>query len=107
MQRTHTRRTPFRALALAAAGVLLAAGFAVTTPANAAQEELIANGGFENGTTSWFSNNGNAAEGATLASTTHAYSGSQAIRVMQRKTTRSGPMAELSGNMEAVLDSLG
>lgn len=101
MQRTHTRRTPFRALALAAAGVLLAAGFAVTTPANAAQEELIANGGFENGTTSWFSNNGNAADGATLASTTDAYSGSQAIRVTQRKTTGSGPMQDLSGKLQA------
>lgn len=101
MQRTDTRRARFRVLAMAAAGVLLAAGFAVTAPANAAQEELIVNGGFESGTQSWFANNGNAADGATLASTTDAFSGSQALRVTGRKTTGSGPMQDLSGKLQA------
>ncbi|TQJ30755.1 family 43 glycosylhydrolase [Microbacterium sp. SLBN-146] len=101
MQPHEKRRTRIRAVAMAAAGVLLAAGIAVTAPANAADEELIVNGGFESGVQPWFPNNGNATDGATLNVTTDAYSGSSAIRVTGRTTTGSGPMQDLSGKVQA------
>lgn len=101
MQRIQPRRSRLRVLAMAAAGALLAAGFAVGAPANAADEELIANGGFEAGLQSWIPNNGNAADGATLTPTTDTFSGSQAVRVSQRKTTASGPLQDLSGTLQA------
>ncbi|BCJ56848.1 family 43 glycosylhydrolase [Micromonospora endophytica] len=95
------RRAPRRrAAAIATAGVLLA-GFLSAAPAAAADTDLIVNGGFENGLTSWFVNNGNATDGATLAPTTDAYSGASAVRVTNRQTTGSGPMQDLSGKVQA------
>ncbi|QIG39502.1 family 43 glycosylhydrolase [Microbacterium sp. 4R-513] len=95
------RRTGHRFAAMATAGLLLVAGLAMAGPASAADEELITNGGFENGTTGWFANNGNAADGATLALTTDAYAGASALRASARKTTGSGPMQDLSGKLQA------
>ncbi|MET7392882.1 family 43 glycosylhydrolase [Dactylosporangium sp. NPDC005572] len=86
----------------AAVGALLAAGLvAAASPARAADENLIVNGGFENGLTSWFVNNGNATDTATLSSTSDAYSGASAVLVTSRTTTGSGPMQDLSGKVQA------
>ncbi|TDN91672.1 family 43 glycosylhydrolase [Microbacterium sp. BK668] len=95
------RRTRQRFAAMAAAGLLLVAGLAMAGPASAADEELITNGGFENGATGWFANNGNAADGATLTVTSDAYAGTNALRASARKTTGSGPMQDLSGKLQA------
>ncbi|WP_203230804.1 family 43 glycosylhydrolase [Agromyces humi] len=78
----------------------MTASFAATT-SYAAEEELILNGGFEGGTTSWFVNNGNGTDGGTLATTTDAYSGTSAGIVTGRTTTGSGPMQDLSGKVSA------
>ncbi|MCR2817778.1 family 43 glycosylhydrolase [Microbacterium sp. zg.Y1090] len=86
---------------MTAAGVLLAAGLAVGSPVHAADEELIVNGGFEDGLQGWFANNGNAADGATLTLTDDASTGAQAVRVTDRTTTGSGPMQDLSGKLQA------
>ncbi|WP_225216830.1 family 43 glycosylhydrolase [Microbacterium pullorum] len=86
---------------MAAAGVLLAAGFAVGGPVHAADQELIVNGGFEDGLQGWFANNGNATDSTTLTLTDDAAVGSQAVRVTDRKTTGSGPMQDLSGKLKA------
>jgi arabinoxylan arabinofuranohydrolase len=93
---------PRRAAAVVAAtvGALLAALLSVT-PASANDEELIVNGGFENGLAPWFANNGNAADSATLSLTGDAFSGSSAVRVTNRTTTGSGPMQDLSGELAA------
>ncbi|GGM81946.1 family 43 glycosylhydrolase [Dactylosporangium sucinum] len=81
---------------------LLAAGLvAAAAPARAADENLIVNGGFENGLTGWFVNNGNATDSATLSSTPDAYSGASAVLVTSRTTTGSGPMQDLSGKVQA------
>ncbi|MER5456145.1 carbohydrate binding domain-containing protein [Micromonospora sp. NPDC002389] len=95
--RTGARR---RVAALATAGVMLA-GFVAAAPVQAADTNLVVNGGFENGLANWFVNNGNATDGATLSLTTDAYAGSSAVRVTNRATTGSGPMQDLSGKVQA------
>ncbi|WP_325048808.1 family 43 glycosylhydrolase [Micromonospora craterilacus] len=81
---------------------MLAAWFAVpAAPVQAADTNLIVNGGFEEGLGSWFVNNGNATDSATLSVTTDAYSGSSAVLVTNRATTGSGPMQDLSGKVQA------
>ncbi len=91
-----------RAVTFAAIGALLAAGLvAAAAPVQAADENLIVNGGFENGLTGWFVNNGNATDSATLAATADAYSGAAAAIVTGRTTTGSGPMQDLSGKVQA------
>ncbi|WP_307042373.1 family 43 glycosylhydrolase [Agromyces ramosus] len=79
----------------------MTASFAATTTSYAADEELVLNGGFENGTTNWIVNNGNGADGGTLATTTDAYSGTSAGIVTGRTTTGSGPMQDLTGKVTA------
>ncbi|RIV41174.1 family 43 glycosylhydrolase [Micromonospora radicis] len=96
-RRSATRR---RVAAIAAAGVLLA-GFGSAAPVQAADTNLVVNGGFEDGLVGWFVNNGNATDGAILSSTTDAYSGSSAVLVTNRATTGSGPMQDLSGKVQA------
>lgn len=97
--RTTARR---RVVAIAAAGALAAAGLVVpAAPGQAADTNLIVNGGFEEGLADWFANNGNATDSATLAPTTDAYSGSSAVSVTGRTTTGSGPMQNLSGKAQA------
>src|SRR5690606_24502926 len=62
MDTYHRRRGRVRgAVAGAALATLLAASL-VALPSYAADEELIVNGGFEDGTTGWFANNGNATD---------------------------------------------
>ncbi|MFF0717934.1 family 43 glycosylhydrolase [Micromonospora sp. NPDC003816] len=95
--RTGARR---RVAAIATAGVMLA-GFVAAAPVQAADTNLVVNGGFENGLANWFVNNGNATDSATLSPTTDAYSGSSAVRVTNRTTTGSGPMQDLSGKVQA------
>ncbi|WP_238006293.1 family 43 glycosylhydrolase [Dactylosporangium sp. AC04546] len=92
----HRLRTAAAVAALLAAGLVAAAA-----PARAADENLVVNGGFENGLTSWFVNNGNATDSATLTSTPDAYSGASAVLVTSRATTGSGPMQDLSGKVQA------
>lgn len=102
VRRRHDRRA---AVSLVAIGALLSAGLAIaTSPVHADEpptEELIVNGGFEDGLTGWFPNNGNATDGATLTVTADAYSGSNAVAVTARQTTGSGPMQDLSGKLQA------
>src|SRR5690242_4335005 len=87
---------------MAVAGALLGAAVAATAgPVQAAAPNIIVNGGFEDGLGSWFVNNGNSTDGATLSSTTDAYAGSSAVLVTNRKTTGSGPMQDLSGKVQA------
>ncbi|MFI7081948.1 carbohydrate binding domain-containing protein [Micromonospora sp. NPDC049903] len=95
--RTGARR---RVAAIATAGVMLA-GFVAAAPVQAADTNLVVNGGFENGLANWFVNNGNATDSATLSPTTDAYAGSSAVRVTNRATTGSGPMQDLSGKVQA------
>ncbi|HEX5858600.1 MAG TPA: family 43 glycosylhydrolase [Microbacterium sp.] len=82
-----------------AATALILSGFAV--PATAADEELIVNGGFENGLEGWFINNGNATDGGALSIVGDAFAGSSAVRTTGRTTTGSGPMQDLSGKLQA------
>ncbi|MFI7609264.1 family 43 glycosylhydrolase [Micromonospora sp. NPDC049366] len=70
-------------------------------PVQAASPNLIVNGGFEDGLASWFANDGNASDTATLSTTTDAYSGTGAVLVTNRSTTGSGPMQNLSGKVQA------
>ncbi|MET4156919.1 arabinoxylan arabinofuranohydrolase [Agromyces sp. PvR057] len=100
LQQQRRRRVPRRTLAGLALAALMTASFAATT-SYAAEEELILNGGFENGTASWFVNNGNGTDGGTLATTTDAYSGANAAIVTGRTTTGSGPMQDLTGKVSA------
>src|SRR5699024_10102101 len=58
------------------------------------------NGGFEDGLTGWFPNNGNPTDGATLEITDDAFSGASAVHVTDRQTTGSGPMQDLSGKLQ-------
>ncbi|MFU8876299.1 family 43 glycosylhydrolase [Micromonospora sp. SL4-19] len=95
--RSATRRFA----AIATAGAMVAAGLVAGGPVQAADTNLIANGGFEDGLANWFANNGNATDRATLSPTTDAYSGSSAVLVTNRATTGSGPMQDLSGKVQA------
>ncbi|MFD6753684.1 family 43 glycosylhydrolase [Micromonospora gifhornensis] len=97
----HLRRaTRRRVTAIAAAGLLLA-GFVSAAPVQAADTNLIVNGGFEEGLTGWFVNNGNSTDAATLTPTSDAWSGATAVHVTNRATTGSGPMQDLSGKVQA------
>jgi arabinoxylan arabinofuranohydrolase len=82
---------------------MLSAGFvAAIMPVHAAdEEELIVNGGFEDGLTGWFPNNGNPTDSATLTITDDAFAGDSAVYVSDRNTTGSGPMQDLSGKLQA------
>ena len=88
-----------RIAALAVAGVMLAAGLVTAAdPVQAADANLVVNGGFEDGIADWFGNPGGS---ATLSPTADAYSGSGAVLVTNRTNTSSGPMQELSGKVQA------
>ncbi|MBD8079468.1 family 43 glycosylhydrolase [Cellulosimicrobium arenosum] len=95
------RRRSRRAFAGTALAALVAASLATAVPSYAADEELVANGGFEDGTTGWFVNDGNATDGGTLTTTDDAASGDAAALVTGRTTTGSGPMQDLSGTVQA------
>lgn len=97
--RPRRRRVAGVVSAAVAAAALIVAG--LSAPATAADEELIANGGFESGTQGWFVNNGNAADGGALSIVTDAYAGASAVKVTGRTTTGSGPMQDLSGKLQA------
>lgn len=87
---------------VAAIGAIMATGLvAVPAPVQAADEELIVNGGFEAGLANWFVNNGNATDHAVLSSTSDAYTGASAVLATDRATTGSGPMQDLSGKVQA------
>jgi arabinoxylan arabinofuranohydrolase len=97
--RTAARR---RVVAIAAIGAMIATGLvAVPAPVQAADEDLIVNGGFETGLANWFVNNGNPTDSAVLSSTSDAYSGANAVLVTNRVTTGSGPMQDLTGKVQA------
>ncbi|WP_211286305.1 family 43 glycosylhydrolase [Rathayibacter tritici] len=103
--RTHVDTAPqgrlrLRLLATAALTALLVAPFAAQT-STAAETELVVNGGFENGTASWFVNNGNAADSGVIATTADARTGAAAAKVSSRTTTGSGAMQDLSGKVVA------
>ncbi|NDO89895.1 family 43 glycosylhydrolase [Cellulosimicrobium composti] len=101
MDTHHRRRRRLRgAVAGAALATLLSASLAAL-PSYAADEELIVNGGFEDGTTGWFVNNGNATDKAVLSTTDQAFSGEAAVLTTERATTGSGPMQDLSGKVRA------
>ncbi|WP_219815173.1 MULTISPECIES: family 43 glycosylhydrolase [unclassified Rathayibacter] len=93
-------RLRLRLLATAALTALLVAPFAAQT-SSAAEAELIVNGGFESGISSWFVNNGNAADAGTVATTTDARTGTAAALVTGRTTTGAGAMQDLSGKVVA------
>lgn len=99
-QQQRRRRVPRRTIAGLALAALMTASFAATA-SYAAGEELIVNGGFENGTEGWFANNGNPTDGGTLSTTTDAYSGGGAAIMTGRTTTGSGPMQDLTGKVSA------
>src|SRR5690606_2677225 len=102
VRRRHDRRA---AVSLVAIGALLSAGLAIaTSPVHADEpptEELIVNGGFEDGLTGWFPNNGNATDGATLTVTADDNSSKNAVAMTARQTTGYGPMQDLSGKLQA------
>ncbi|WP_265520496.1 family 43 glycosylhydrolase [Oerskovia flava] len=87
-------------MAAAAVATLLTASFAAL-PSYAADEELVVNGGFEDGTTGWFVNDGNATDAGVLSTTDDAFSGAAAALTTERATTGSGPMQDLSGLVQA------
>lgn len=90
-----------RAAAIVTVGLMLATGLGAGSPAQADDTDLVVNGGFEDGLTGWFVNNGNATDSATLSLTADAHSGSAAVLVTNRATTGSGPMQDLSGRVQA------
>ncbi|WP_204022858.1 family 43 glycosylhydrolase [Micromonospora andamanensis] len=90
-----------RAAAIVTVGLMLATGLGAGSPAQADDTDLVVNGGFEDGLTGWFVNNGNATDSATLSLTADAHSGSTAVLVTNRATTGSGPMQDLSGRVQA------
>ena len=94
------RRRQVAVLAMGAAGALVA-GALTTGPATAADEEILVNGGFEDGLDPWFDNDGNATDEATLTLTDDAFSGEHAVLVTDRSSTGSGPMQDLSGKVAA------
>ncbi|MBM0224569.1 MULTISPECIES: family 43 glycosylhydrolase [Micromonospora] len=96
-------RSSRRRITAVAAALTLAVGSAAVAaaPVQAASPNLIVNGGFEDGLASWFANDGNASDTATLSTTTDAYSGTGAVLVTNRSTTGSGPMQNLSGKVQA------
>ncbi|MFJ6677331.1 family 43 glycosylhydrolase [Actinosynnema sp. NPDC091369] len=96
-QRSRRRR----AVVLAAVGALLAGGLAVPPAATASGPNLITNPGFEDGLAGWTTNNGNATDGATLAPTADAHSGTASVLVTNRRTTGSGPAQDLAGKVQA------
>ena len=101
MQR-RTRTAPTKRVAAAAVAVtmtLIGAGPSATSAS--AATEIITNGGFEDGLTGWFANNGNAGDRAQLTITDDAYSGDSAVLVTERGSTGSGPMQDLSGKLQA------
>ncbi|MGM7423814.1 family 43 glycosylhydrolase [Cellulosimicrobium sp. CpK407] len=101
MDTHHRRRRRLRgAVAGAALATLLSASLAAL-PSYAADEELVVNGGFEDGTTGWFVNNGNATDKAVLSTTDQAFAGEAAALTTERATTGSGPMQDLSGKVRA------
>lgn len=86
----------------AAIGILMSVGLTATAlPAQGADEELIVNGGFEDGLTGWFPNNGNAVDGGTLSISDGAFAGSSSVLITGRTSTGSGPMQDLSGKLQA------
>ncbi|MEU4679003.1 family 43 glycosylhydrolase [Micromonospora sp. NPDC023737] len=102
MQHRLLRSTRRRVTAVAAVvALVVGSGAVAAAPVQAAGSNLIVNGGFEDGLAGWFPNNGNAADTATLATTTDAYSGTSAVLVTNRSTTGSGPMQDLSGKVQA------
>ncbi|MFI7661291.1 family 43 glycosylhydrolase [Micromonospora parva] len=102
MEQRLRRATRGRVAALATLGLMLATGFvAGAAPVQAADTNLVVNGGFEDGLANWFVNNGNAADGAQLSATSDAFSGATAAHVTNRATTGSGPMQDLSGKVQA------
>nr|BFE60889.1 family 43 glycosylhydrolase [Dactylosporangium thailandense] len=103
MQDRLRRAARRRIAAIAAVGAMLAAGIvAPASPAGAADpNNIIVNGGFEDGLAGWFVNNGNASDSATLSLTPDAYAGSSAVLVTNRTTTGAGPMQDLSGKVQA------
>ncbi|WBB90296.1 family 43 glycosylhydrolase [Verrucosispora sp. WMMC514] len=90
-----------RAAAVVTVGLMLATGLVAASPAQAEDTDLVVNGGFEDGLTGWFVNNGNATDSATLSLTADAHTGSSAVLVTNRATTGSGPMQDLSGRVQA------
>jgi len=91
-----------RAAAIVVIATMVATGLVATAPpVQAADEDLILNGGFESGLGNWFVNNGNATDSAVLSPTPDAYSGASAVLVTARATTGSGPMQDLSGKVRA------
>lgn len=99
-RRTRTAHARRGAAVAVAVSVALVTGGLAAAPASAATD-LITNGGFEDGLTGWFANNGNANDRAQLTITDDAYSGEAAVRVSQRGSTGSGPMQDLSGDLVA------
>lgn len=97
---TRRKRLPRMALAGATLAALVMSSFTATA-SYAADQELIVNGGFESGTTSWIVNGGNAADGGVLAATGDAYAGSGAALITGRTTTGSGPMQVVTGLVQA------
>ncbi|WP_402372252.1 family 43 glycosylhydrolase [Isoptericola rhizosphaerae] len=95
------RRGRLRATAAGVATAALLSAAFVSTPSFAADEELVANGGFEDGTTGWFVNDGNSTDSAVLATTADAHSGAAAALTTDRATTGSGPLQDLSGVVQA------
>ncbi|MBO0984974.1 family 43 glycosylhydrolase [Rathayibacter sp. SD072] len=103
--RTHREtarkgRFGLRLLATAALTALLVAPFAAQT-SSAAEQELVVNGGFENGISGWFVNNGNAADAGVIATTADARTGAASALVSGRTTTGAGAMQDLSGKVVA------
>ncbi|WP_105566881.1 family 43 glycosylhydrolase [Microbacterium halophytorum] len=100
-QHDRRRRAPRWAVAALAAAALAAASLTATAASYAADEELIVNGGFEDGTSGWIVNDGNATDSAVLSSTSDAFTGDAAALVTERATTGSGPIQDLSGKVAA------
>ncbi|GAA1973582.1 family 43 glycosylhydrolase [Isoptericola halotolerans] len=101
MDQTPRRRRGLRLTAAGAAATMLLSALIATSPSFAADEELVVNGGFEDGTTGWFANDGNPTDAAELTITSDAYAGSSAVHTSDRATTGSGPMQDLSGKVQA------
>ncbi|MBE7702044.1 family 43 glycosylhydrolase [Oerskovia sp. Sa1BUA8] len=99
--RRHERRPTVRGvLAGAVLAALLSSALSVI-PSQAAETELIVNGGFEDGTTGWIVNDGNPTDDGLLSTTSDAYAGQGAALMTQRATTGSGPLQVLSGKVQA------